>query len=300
MKAQVRVLEVLGRSAGGIARHVADVRKGLDVSCGLKLEVAGPADLPPHLPRPEHELDIPDGFVGHRRAAARLRDVVTVGAYDVVHAHGLRAGMDSCIATRDRKTRCVVTFHNLALPDAPAIRRILQKRAERSVLARADRVLAPSREIAAHLKEVLPQSAGRIEVLHVSIPTPPATLRNRDVVRSELGVPDGEPLIVSVGRFAPQKDLPTMIDALARLGAGTLALVGDGPLRADLEGFATERGVSTKVRFVGFKDSAHDYVSAADVFCLSSDWEAVSLAAQEAVSLGVPVVATAVGGIGEL
>jgi glycosyltransferase involved in cell wall biosynthesis len=91
-----------------------------------------------------------------------------------------------------------------------------------------------------------------------------------------------------------------MIDALARLDVGTLALVGDGPLRADLEGFARERGVSTRVRFVGFKDSAHDYVSAADVFCLSSVWEAVSLAAQEAVSLGVPVVATAVGGIGEL
>jgi glycosyltransferase involved in cell wall biosynthesis len=51
---------------------------------------------------------------------------------------------------------------------------------------------------------------------------------------------------------------------------------------------------------VGFVDNPADYIAAADVFCLSSAWEAIALAAQEAVMLGVPVVATDVGGMSEL
>jgi glycosyltransferase involved in cell wall biosynthesis len=54
------------------------------------------------------------------------------------------------------------------------------------------------------------------------------------------------------------------------------------------------------VRWLGHRDDVGDLVAAADVFCLSSVWEAVALAAQEAVQLGTPVVATRVGGMAEL
>ena len=107
-------------------------------------------------------------------------------------------------------------------------------------------------------------------------------------------------MIVTVGRLAPQKDLATMIESVALLNEGTLAIVGEGPLESELRRFADERGVSSRLRFVGFRDRAHDYIASADVFCLSSVWEAVYLAAQEAVSLCVPVVATDTGGIREL
>lgn len=60
------------------------------------------------------------------------------------------------------------------------------------------------------------------------------------------------------------------------------------------------RGVDKRVKWLGFRSDVADYIAAADVFCLSSLWEAVPLAAQEAVQLGVPIVATDVGGLREL
>jgi glycosyltransferase involved in cell wall biosynthesis len=120
-------------------------------------------------------------------------------------------------------------------------------------------------------------------------------------VRGELGVHAGERLIVSVARLHPQKALDVMLEALALLPVDvTLAVVGDGPQAGELSAYARRLGVDGRVRWVGQRDDAVDFIAASDVFCLSSVWEAVPLAAQEAVLLGVPVVATAVGGLGEL
>jgi glycosyltransferase involved in cell wall biosynthesis len=296
-----KVLEVLGNSAGGVAKHVGEVAAALDGTDGRVVEVAGPRGLPVRIPQLRYEVKIPDGVaIGHFRATRKLRRIIAAGNYDVVHAHGLRAGVDAAGAGRGRGARVIVTLHNLALPGGSGVRSFLHAEAERAVLALADVVVAPSGQIAEHLEELSPKHADRIVRLHVAVPEPPPPRRAREAIRAELGADDGKHLVVTAARLAPQKDLPTMMRAVASLEDAVLAVLGDGPSRPELVALIDDLGVSDRVKLLGWRDDVYDYLRAADVFCLSSVWEAVSLSAQEAAQVGTPIVATDVGGIGEL
>lgn len=304
-----RILEVLGRSAGGIARHVARVVEGLDGRDGLRIEVAGPADLPVPMAVPVLEVVIPDGPVrGHPGAIRRLRAIVRRGGYDLVHAHGLRAGIDAALAVRGRPGSgdagppVIVSVHNLIRPDiVGGGRALVYRRAEELAVRLSDRTLAPSVEIAEHLRATVPGAAGKIEVLHLGVGAPPEKLRPASEVRQGLGVTDGGRLVVATARLSRQKALDVMVEAVAKLpDEVVLAIIGDGPLEGELRDLAARLGVAGRVVFLGWQDEVAGYVAAADVFCLSSTWEAVALAVQEAVSLGTPVVTTDVGGMSEL
>ena len=293
-----KILEVLGRAAGGIARHVAHVTGALDGVDGLHLDIAGPDDLPVPMPKPVRPLQIPDGLFGHRRAVAQLRELER--GYDVVHAHGLRAGIDAALAARDGGPPVIATVHNLIHRDISGpVRAIAYRRAEAAVVRLADRVIAPSHQIADHLRTYAKDSR-KIEVLHVAAESFAQAGRSSDEVRAELKLGPGEKLVVTASRLSKQKALHVMIDAIAELDGVVLAIVGSGELETRLRRRAAERGVGERTKFLGFRDDVADLVAAADVACLSSVWEAVPMAAQEAAFLGTPVVATDVGGTGEL
>ncbi|HEV2754879.1 MAG TPA: glycosyltransferase [Actinomycetota bacterium] len=293
-----RVLQVLGNSTGGIARHVAQVTEHLDGD-GFAVDIAGPPALPLEMPKPVHHVSIPNGPVkGHAAALRRLREILGSGGYGVVHAHGLRAGIDAALAARGGPP-VVLTVHNVVHPDvAGPARALLYKPAESLAVRLTDHTFAVSKEIAARLRKV--RGAGRkVEVLYLGIGDPPAVERDRTEIRRDLGA-EG-PLVVTASRLAPQKALHVMFDALAQVDMPfTLAVLGTGPLEGDLREAAERAGVAARVRWLGFRADVADYIAAADVFCLSSVWEGVPLAAQEAVLLGVPIVATSVGGMPEL
>lgn len=294
-----RVLEVMAQSAGGIARHVAQVSAALDGRAGLEIDIAAPPGTPIPLPKEALPVDIPKSPLGHRRAVARLAGLIEEGGYDVVHAHGLRAGLDAARAARGR-ARCLVTLHNLIHPEiSGALRARLYRPAERAVVRLAERTFAVSEQIAAHLRALEPAAAARIETLYLGIGPAPATRRGRAEVRVELGDPPS--LVVTASRLVPQKALHVLLEALAQLDEDVhVAVAGEGRLRPALEQRAAELGVSARVHWLGFRSDVADLIAAADVFCLSSVWEGVPLAAQEAILLGTPVVATAVGGMPEL
>jgi glycosyltransferase involved in cell wall biosynthesis len=294
-----RVLQVLGNSTGGIARHVAQVTGHLDGD-GFTVDVAGPPGLPLEMPKPLHHVSIPNGPAkGHPAAIARLREIFGDGSYDVIHAHGLRAGIDAALAARASRTPVVLTVHNVVHPAvAGPARALLYKPAESLAVRLTDHTFAVSNEIATRLRRVR-GAARKVEVLYLGIGGAPAVARDRRTIRRELAA-DG-PLVVTASRLAPQKALHVMFDALSRLDIpATLAVLGTGPLEGDLRAAAERAGVGDRVRWLGFRRDVADYVAAADVFCLSSVWEGVPLAAQEAVLLGVPIVATSVGGMPEL
>jgi glycosyltransferase involved in cell wall biosynthesis len=296
-----RVLEVLGRSAGGISAHVARVTEGLDGRDGLVVDVAGPPDLPIAMPKPVRPVVIPDGLRGHVHAIRKLRSIVRGGGYEVVHAHGLRAGIDSGIAARGPGILRCVTVHNLALPDVTGARAVFYRWAEPLAMRLNHKVFAPSEEIAHHLRATIPSAAEKVDVVPLGVGEEVPVVRSRDEVRAELGLGPDARLLVTVSRLHPQKALHVMLGALAKLPSGVhLVVVGEGPLEAELKETAAALGVSEQVAWLGFRHDVGDYVAAADVFCLSSRWEAVALAAKEAVLVDTPVVATDVGGMREL
>ena len=293
-----RVLQVLGRSAGGIARHVADITSALGTS--FEIDIAGPADLPVAMPKRVVPLDIPSGPWGHGGAIRRLSDIVAEGKYSLIHAHGLRAGIDSTRATRG-EVRVLVTVHNLIHPAvAGRMKALLYGPAERLLVRRADRILAVSRDIARHLAGSAGDDAGmKIEVLHLGVEEPAPVTRSKAEVRAELGLNENDKLVVTASRLSAQKAVHVMLEAIARVEAH-LAIAGEGPLEDALRAQATASGLDGRVHFLGFRSDVADLISAADAFCLSSVWEGVPLAAMEALQLGTPVVATDVGGTGEL
>jgi glycosyltransferase involved in cell wall biosynthesis len=131
----------------------------------------------------------------------------------------------------------------------------------------------------------------------VALPAAPAA-----VERADLGLPDGE-LVVCVAQFASEKGHADLLAAWPRVreaSRATLALVGDGALRSEVEALAASLRVSDSVRFLGFRHPTAPYLAAADVVVLPSRTEGMPNAVLEAMALGKAVVATSVGGVPEL
>jgi len=123
-------------------------------------------------------------------------------------------------------------------------------------------------------------------------------------LRAELGIPDGARVIFTAAVFRPEKALEVLLDAHARVHARRgdvhLVLAGDGPCRAQLERSRAALGTAESVHLLGFRSDVDSLLACADVAALSSDWEGLPLFALECMAAGVPLVATAVGGVPEV
>jgi glycosyltransferase involved in cell wall biosynthesis len=106
--------------------------------------------------------------------------------------------------------------------------------------------------------------------------------------------------VVCVAGFRPVKQQELLVSALNELPDVRALFVGDGPRREAIEKFAHELGVADRIEFVGYREDATSFVKHAAALILPSRWEGFGLAAVEAAALGVPVVASASGGLVEL
>lgn len=146
---------------------------------------------------------------------------------------------------------------------------------------------------------------GRILTIHNGIED--ARFQNgvdRWGMRAGLGFDREQPLIGIVARLDPIKDHASLLRAMRRVtqahADATLLIIGDGPLRADLERQAAELGLGRSVRFLGTRDDVPELLAALDVVVLTSLSEGLSLTLLEESAAGKPMVATAVGGNAEI
>ena len=185
---------------------------------------------------------------------------------------------------------------------------------DRRLIPRTDQFLANSRSVAEFYESVgIP--ADQIEVIANAIDardTPlatwlsdtPETVDRRKRIREELGLPPDSVLMTCVGRLATQKRVEDLVWAIELLGhhspAAHLLVVGDGPLRSDLETFAVQTGCRDRVRFTGHRDDVADIWAASDVAWLASDFEGQSNSLMEAMAAGLPVIASNIPANAEL
>jgi glycosyltransferase involved in cell wall biosynthesis len=298
------IAEVLATSTGGVGTHVRSVLPWLGAA-GASVRVCGPrateqlfaftaagADF--------SAVEISAGLdpMADARAVAALR--TALAETDLVHAHGLRAGLVAAVARRlapGPRRPLVLTLHN-ALPEGGGLRRRVLGAAERATVRSADVVLAASGDLADNARRL---GARDVRTAPVSAPPLPPPRRTRAEVRAELGLDGARPLVVAVGRLHPQKGYDVLFDALAGGEDGQqplVALAGDGPLHDHLA--ARIRAEELPVTLLGRRDDVADLLAAADACVLPSVWEARSLTAQEALRSGTPLVATRTGGLPEL
>lgn len=125
-------------------------------------------------------------------------------------------------------------------------------------------------------------------------------------VRKGLGIPPDAFVVGSVGRLTSIKGIEHLIKGFALLSRNgnaqstRLIIVGDGPLRFSLECLAQEQGVATQTMFLGERRDVYDMMRAFNVFALPSLHEGVPMVLLEAMAIGVPIVASEVGGIPEV
>jgi glycosyltransferase involved in cell wall biosynthesis len=198
---------------------------------------------------------------------------------------------------RPRRVPLAVTWHNAAL--SRGLRGVVHRLLERRVARAADLTLGASADLVARAIEL-----GGRDVRLAAVPAPelPPPTRAAGAVRAELGLVDGQPLILSVGRLHPQKGYDILVAAAARWAGRTpppvVVIAGDGPDRARLAARVSE--LRAPVRLTGHRDDVADLLAAADLALVTSVWEARQLFAQEALRAGVPLVTTDVGGQADL
>jgi glycosyltransferase involved in cell wall biosynthesis len=123
-------------------------------------------------------------------------------------------------------------------------------------------------------------------------------------LRTQIGLAPEDMVVASVGRLVEQKDYPTQLRGFAsawRLEPRlAMILIGDGPLRAQLEALAAELGIAHRVRFLGYRSDVADLFQAIDLFALTSKFEPFGIAILEAKAHGVPIIASAVNEIPDI
>jgi glycosyltransferase involved in cell wall biosynthesis len=138
----------------------------------------------------------------------------------------------------------------------------------------------------------------RVEVLPHAVSVP--SLAGRDELRSRFEF-DG-PTLVLAGRLVPQKALDVALRAVSLNDGVSLVVAGDGPEREQAARLAMRLGLDGRVRFLGAqpRETVFELFRAADAALLSSNWESFGLVVAEALAVGTPVLATAVGGVAEV
>ncbi|MGH3022723.1 MAG: glycosyltransferase [Gaiellaceae bacterium] len=242
-----------------------------------------------------HELRyaVIDRRGGSRVKYARLlRDAVREARRfrpEVVYGHFLfPAGAAAAAAARVSGAGLVVTAHGR---DVRNVGRIPGVEAATRLALRSARVIAVSDFLRRELLARLPQLAGRIEVIDSGVDLERFRPRDAAELRGELGWDGEPPFYLCVGTLDERKNPVRLAEAFARLGRGSLVFVGDGPLRAEVEG-------RPSVRVVGRvpHELVADWIGACNVLCQPSLIEPFGQALLEALASERSVVATRIGG----
>jgi len=332
---------VLGRSTGGIGTHVAELsanlrERGEDVIVVTHPLTASRFDFGTvrlwwpgsagwfHglrdfmlLRRLAGTSDIVHAH-GHQAAlVALLATIGTRGPSSTEPAGGTvsspyrrRNGAAAVSKRLGQRPKVIVTQHNSVL--AGSGRQGVKWLVQRWVARHADLMTGVSRDL---VEESLRFGARRAELADVPSPRvpgllaqPPADELSRARIRATLLASLGPdhpnlalPLVLTISRIAPQKNLPVLVEAASVLRhACTWVVLGDGEpeLLAQLK--LQVHALGAPVHFAGARSDAGRWLSAAEVFVLPSQWEGQPLVVQEAMAAGTPVVATDVGGLHDM
>ena len=221
---------------------------------------------------------------------------------DVVHTHSWATYLEGLIAAMF--ARVPVTIHGEH--GTVFFDKFRRRYAYRIAAPFTDQFLTVSRELARLLEHEVGVSPQKVRTIINGVDTskfqPKIATRHR--LRKVLDLNEKEVVIGSVGRLVPIKDYPTFLHAfeyVVREQPHVFGLlIGDGPLRVELEERVNELGIQSRFRFLGERDNVFEWLNTFDIFVLPSLHEGISNTILEAMATELPIVATRVGGTPEI
>lgn len=237
--------------------------------------------------------------------AVKIREVAVQYDLDIVHSH-YAIPYATCaflakemLATIDRDLKTITTLHGTDITLVGLMPSLYE--ITRFSISVSDAITTVSdflkRETVEEFKIEKP-----IRVIHNFVDCNEFRPASGSAVRDRYARPDDR-LMIHVSNFRKVKNIPVIVEVFSRVRArrpSKLMLVGDGPELEAIERLVAEKGLSDDVIFLGDQEAIQDILPAADVFILPSEHESFGLAALEAMSCGLPVVASNVGGLHEV
>jgi len=292
---------------GGITRHILTLSDWMTTR-GHQISYAGTRGAwTPEVDEPDQYLDIPTYYasavgghmlarIGHLlRATLRLRSWLARNQVDFIHAHESAPALVALLARFGRKIPIIVTYHG-SEPERIGSFGAIAKR--------CDLVITPSYASGEDLVRIGGVPRDKLKVIGLGLkPAPQDTDEEAAALRQEL-LGDGTHLIVTLARMIRQKGIDILIECIARLKEThpgyRFVLAGDGPDEDALMALAREKGIDKHLTYIGRTSRPHLHLKAADLFLLTSRWEALPFTIVEAFQVGTPCVATACSGVVEL
>jgi glycosyltransferase involved in cell wall biosynthesis len=227
-----------------------------------------------------------------RNLVGSLRELITRHQIDVIHCHGIKPGLYSLLAARNRKVALVSTCHLWVIENA---RDWLITALDRGLLHAFDEVVAVSASMAPQLRSFgIPH-----KIVDNGIDLKPFSNPQSTLIQ-ERGW-QGRPIIGAIGRLAEQKGLPYLLRAAPEIlrenPAALFIFAGDGPDQEALQAEANNLGIQESVHFLGVQENIPGLLSSIDVLAMPSLSEGMPMALLEAMAAGRAVVATRVGAI---
>jgi glycosyltransferase involved in cell wall biosynthesis len=307
----LRVCAIAETMMTGVGRHVTDVIKSMTArghELHLLHSVARCDDAL------LHELEGLSGFQ-HRAFPMRrqphwsdipvlialARYVRKFGPFDVIHGHSSKGGAYARLLSLVLPGTCLYTPHAFVTmgPHLSRLERAAYTTIEVALSYVTDAVICCSHEEVAHAERLGMRKERLTLIPHAIAPfdvTAPPALRER------LGLHADTVIIGFIGRLDEQKAPRVLVEAAAQVLAGGydahVVMVGAGPLRADLEALTHACGIAQRFSWLGYAPSRL-LISGFDVLAMPSLYEGFSYVLLEALSAGVPIVCTPVGGIRE-
>ena len=195
------------------------------------------------------------------------------------------------------KFRLIISEHNYPrkyLPKAPL--GWLKKWLMNLTYPRADLILTVSKSIERVIKEDFNIQPEKIKTIYNPIPLEDIKGKSQEGVEHPFFKNGNAKVIIGIGRLLEQKRFDSLLRAFSIVRGKKekvyLIILGEGKLREELEVLSSQLKVSKWIDFVGFKDNPYAWISKADIFVLSSDYEGLPMVLLEAMACGVPVVST--------
>jgi glycosyltransferase involved in cell wall biosynthesis len=252
-------------------------------------------------------LDNPLRPLADARALAGMIALCRRGRFDIVHTHSTKAGVLGRLAAAMCRVPVVVhTIHAAPFHQGQsAIMRAATRWAERAAARWCRRLIAVGDEVGEEFARAGICAPDKIRTIRSGIDfsrfDAPA---ERAEIRRQLGIAPGEPVVGAVGHMRPAKGYPYLLEAVVllrrRFPALRLLVAGGGELLDEITRRARALAMDDGCLFLGHRDDVPQLLRAMDVFAQASLWEGVPRAVQEAMYVGLPVVATDVNGTSEV